>query len=645
LRFVLLCGLVLLLTISKIMSKIGRNDPCACGSGKKYKQCCLLKQAAPVAASNKKPPSKVDRSTLQEAAEHLQFGRLAQAEMVCRQILQIEPDQPDALQYLGLVAYHVGKNEVAVELIGKAVRLAPTASNCSNLGLAYQALGQLDAAIASYQKALVQQPNHAVAHNNLGNALKDQDKLEAALQHYRKAISYNPNFAEAYNNVGGALKNQGKLDQAADYFQKAISIRPDFSEAYTNLLFLKSFEVSLNSGDYLSLARGWEKTCVPASERQLARTKTFQRQALTGRRLRVGYVSGDYWHHAVSNFIGQIFAQHDRSKVEVFAYAASAKHDAVTDRLRASVEHWVSVVGMPDSVFLAQIEADQIDVLIDLSGHTQYERLKVFARRAAPVQASYLGYFASTGLTEMDYWIGDAVLTPAELDEQFSEQVWRLPRVWVSYHTMADAPKPDWQPAEDGSIWLGSFNNLGKLTPQTIALWANVLHALPEGRLLLKTKLLGDTGNQQRIFEAFGQHGIMPQRIELQGASNWADYMAAYHRLDISLDPVGGHSGGTISCDALWMGVPVIHALGDRATSRFTASILSAIGHAEWVCQSDAEYVQKTVALARDVAQRKTIRYSLREQMASSPLCDAKDLAKNLEEAYFLMFERWMGMS
>ncbi|MEJ1959078.1 MAG: hypothetical protein WDM70_06150 [Nitrosomonadales bacterium] len=224
----------------------------------------------------------------------------------------------------------------------------------------------------------------------------------------------------------------------------------------------------------------------------------------------------------------------------MFAYSTNEKKDTVTQRLQSLVDHWIFVAGTSDVGIRERIEADGIDVLIDLSGHTGLNRLGVFARRAAPVQAHYLGYFASTGLSEMDYWIGDDIVTPIEMEHQFSERIWRLPRVWVSYKTVLDAPEPDWRPADDGSIWIGSFNNLGKLTPATLALWGRVLAALPEGKLLLKSKELADAGNRQRILNILSGHGVSPERIDLQPGSNWVDYMAQYNRLDIALDPVGG---------------------------------------------------------------------------------------------------------
>jgi predicted O-linked N-acetylglucosamine transferase (SPINDLY family) len=433
------------------------------------------------------------------------------------------------------------------------------------------------------------------------------------------------------------------LNEAEASFRKALQIKPDFALAYSGLLFLHAYHATLDPVEYLSLARGWELACVPAAEREAAHRRSFGRPPPAGRRLKIAYVSGDFRQHAVSYFIEQLFARHNRARVELYAYSTAAMRDAVTERLQALAEHWLVVTGLSDEALRQRIEADGIDVLVDLSGHTAHNRLGAFARRAAPVQVHYLGYFASTGLTEMDYFIGDAVLTPPETDSHFRERVWRLPRIRASYDGRADAPEPAWQPDPAGTVWVGSFSNLGKLTPETFALWAQVLHALPQGKLLLKTRALADAGNCRRILDTMAGHGIAPQRIELQSSEvtpGWREHMAYYDRLDIVLDPVGAHGGYTTSCDALWMGVPVVTLEGDRMASRMTASILAAIGHAEWIAHSEAEYVDKVVALAGDRERRKALRSAQRECMAASPLCDAQDLASKLEEAYSEMFER-----
>jgi predicted O-linked N-acetylglucosamine transferase (SPINDLY family) len=281
-------------------------------------------------------------------------------------------------------------------------------------------------------------------------------------------------------------------------------------------------------------------------------------------------------------------------------------------------------------------------VLIDLSGHTGYNRLGVFALRAAPVQAHYLGYFATTGLTEMDYWLGDSIVLQESEDTHYSETIWRLPRVWVSYHGQDDAPLPNWSPKDNGTLLLGSFNNIKKMTPATLALWAKLLHALPEARLMLKTKGLADLANRKRIEDDMNALGIGVDRIELIGKTDhWASHMALYDRLDIALDPIGGVGGGTTTCDALWMGVPVVTLAGRQMIHRMTASMLDSIGHSEWIAETEDDYVAKVVALARDVEQRRSLRHGQRERMRNSPLCDAAGLAHSLEDAYEAMFDSW----
>ncbi|MBI3898551.1 MAG: tetratricopeptide repeat protein, partial [Gammaproteobacteria bacterium] len=562
-----------------------------------------------------------------------------------RRAIALEPGNAEAYNSLATALKNLGRMDEAIAGCRKAIAIRPDFAEAhNNLGLAYHAQGKLNEAIACYHQATSIKPDYAEAHCNWGAVLQLQNKPEPAAACFRMALSVRPDLVTAHYNLGIALCAQCNLEEALVSFNKALSLKPDYADAYTNLLFTCAYHSLLTPDEYLAQARGWELACVPEQERLAARNKKLGRVQLAGRRLRVGYISGDFRQHAVSYFVEQLFAHHDRSRVEIFAYATHTQEDAVTERLKVLADYWVPVMGLANVALLDRIEADGIDVLIDLSGHTGHNRMGIFARRAAPVQAHYLGYCASTGLTEMDYWIGDAILTPPKTDGHFCEQVWRLPRVWVSYDGQESAPLTGWQPAQDGTVWLGSFNNLGKLTPATFALWAKVLHALPEGKLLLKTKGLSDAGNRQRILDTMSGHGIALDRIELQASDltpGWAEHMAYYDRLDIALDPVGAMGGGTTTCDALWMGVPVVALEGDRMASRMTASMLNAIGHAEWVAQTEADYIDKIVALARDVKLRLSLRSGQRERMAASALCDAKGLAACLEDAYVEMFGRW----
>lgn len=607
--------------------------------------------------------------------------KFSEAETNCRQALHLNPDYGDAHLNLARILKQLDKPDEAMNSYRMALKANPqdaithcemgillhvqyklqeaevrfcwaleidpthAISHCA-LGNTLQAGGRLDEAIVSYRQAIEIKPDYAAAYSNLAQALQKSNKLDEAESTCRRAIEIAPDFAHAYYAMGGILLELARVDEATTAFQKALQIDPRYSSAHSNLLFLYGYYGVQQPEGYLAEARRWQQNCIPLQIRETARLKTFQRAPLKGRRLKVGYVSGDFRQHAVSYFIEQLFTQHDKTRLELFAYSTRGVRDEVTVRLEALTEHWTSIAGMSDTKALKQIESDDIDVIIDLAGHTAYSRPELFARRVAPVQAHYLGYFASTGLTEMDYWIGDKVLTPPEMDCHFSEQVWRMPRTWVSYEGKNDAPPSQWHPAQGGAVWLGSFNNLGKLTPATFVLWAKVLQALPNGKLLLKTKQLKYPATRQQILDTLAALGISADRIELQDGSttpDWSAHMTYYDRLDIALDPVGGIGGGTTTCDALWMGVPVITLEGDRMSSRMTASMLNAIDHADWVAHSDQDYIEKVVSLAQNVELRKSLRFNQRKRMAASPLCDAHNLAVSLETAYFEMFERWQN--
>ena len=574
-------------------------------------------------------------------------SRLDEAITCYRRALGLKPGYHEAQNNLGVALKAQGRLDEAIESFSKAASLRPDYAEAhNNLGIAFEFQGRLDEAVASYRRALQIKPDYAEAHNNLGVVLQTVSRLDEAARCYRQALVIKPDYADACNNLGNLLSNQGKLDEAAASYRQALAVKPDQADAYSNLLFLYGYHNLLSPERYLDEARGWEQACVPLSARQAAKHKRFRRPPLEGRRLKIGYVSGDYFQHPASYFLRQLFASHDRARTELFAYSTNRKRDAVTEEFMSLADHWIPLFGVDDATAVERIEADCIDVLVDLSGHTAYNRLGVFARRAAPVQAHYLGYFASTGLAEMDYWIGDEIITPPEADSQFTEEIWRLPRVWVSYEGRADAPPPGWRPDPGGIVWIGSFNNLKKLTDETLALWAKALHALPECRLLLKTFALADPGNCRRILDVMAGHGISADRIELHDSSitqSWSSHMSYYDRLDIALDPVGGLGGGTTTCDALWMGVPLVTLIGDRMPSRMTASMLHAIGYPEWIAQSEEDYIDKLTLLARSPESRMRLRADQRARMAQSTLCHAAGLAHELEDTYLRMCQRWQS--
>lgn len=565
------------------------------------------------------------------------LGRFDEAVASYDAALAVAPD--DLLAWLGrgYACSRLLRHGEALESIDRALALGEgTSETWHHHGHALAGLGRYLEAAESFRRAIALDPDNVDALCNLGHALTEVGEFTQAMEVLRRALALRPDYGELHINLGMAEHMLGRPEEAAAHFRAALRARPDNAAAYSNLLFVLAYSGLADAAAYLELARGWERAVLTPARLQEARERVFPRLS-QGRRLKIGYVSGDFRRHPVSYFIGQVLAHHDRAAVEVYAYHAYWRDDEVTQRLRGLVEHWVPIAELSDEAARERIAADGIDVLVDLAGHTNAARLGIFARRAAPVQAHYIGYFASTGLTEMDYWIGDAQVTPAATDSDFSERVWRLPRTWMSYDGRAEAPPIAWAPAPDGAIRLGSFNNLRKLTPATLRLWARVLRALPEARLVLKTRELGDAANCEYLWRTLEGEGVARGRVELIDAGatpDWGSHMDAYNRLDLALDPVGGMGGATTTCDALWMGVPVITLAGARMASRAASSMVTALGHAEWVAADEVEYVARAVALARDRDALTALRAGARERMAASPLCDARDLARCLEAAY-----------
>lgn len=570
-----------------------------------------------------------------------------QAVTAYRQALAIKPGFVTAYKNLAVVLLESGEATESLAVCDQAIKIDPGFAEAhSNRGNALKGLGNLKAAVAAYQEALHLDPNYAEAYVNLGSAYQDLNNLPDAIACYRRGLSLDPNHLEGLNNLASALRERGELAEAVTVYEQALSHKPDAAQTRSNLIFALAGQDRLSADEYLALARGWETACLPDHDRKQAKLRAVAKRDRVSDRLRIGYISGDFNRHVISCFIEPVLALHDRRRVEVFAYPTTLRRDEVTARIEASVEHWTPIVGMSDEEARQQIETDRIDVLLDLSGHTGGNRLGVFARRAAPVQAHYLGYCASTGLTEMDYWIADDILAPPASDTEFSETLFRLPRLSVAYGGSADAPVPTWRPRSDGIVRVGSFNRIDKISPACIALWARVLKVLPEAHLLIKIKLLGDASLRKRLLADFAGHGVDESRIELPDRSttpDWASHMAYYDQLDVALDPIGGPSGCTTTCDALWMGVPVVAMEGKHTATRMTTALLHAFNRPEWVARNEDEYIAKTVALGRDSSLRQDLRALQRAQMAAGPLCDSASLTVALENAYAHMSNKPIG--
>ena len=567
------------------------------------------------------------------------LGQLAAAEESFRQAVHCNPDHAGIYSNYGNVLCDDNRAAEAIELYRKALEIDPDfAEAWNNMGMALWSQGENETAIEYYQKALQLDTRSLAAYNNLGNAYNALGQYKKALSYYQQVLALDPDNAETLNNIGNSYNEQGQHETAYQYFRRVLEIKPQFKAAHSNLLFLLSYNVLRTPVEMLEAHREWDRIHGSVGRKH---AYTHPTTGDPGKRLRIGYVSPDFRLHAVSFFIEPILRNHHRQQVEVFCYAEISRPDNVTTHLQAQADHWRSTIGLTDEALAQQIHEDGIDILVDLAGHTAGNRLGAFSYKPAPVQASYLGYFTTTGLATMDYWISDEVLTPKDTVELSTETIYRLPRCCLSYQPPAEAPAVV-MPQND-RVTFGSFNHLSKISPATIALWSAVLHAVPTAQLLLKSKQLNDTAVQDKTRARFAEHGISAERlILLPMTPTVEEHLGIYGRVDIALDTIP-RTGGSTTTEALWMGVPVITLAGERFIERLSATMLSAIGLEALITRSREDFVACAAALAHDHERRTSLRADLRQRMAHSPLCDAADLCRILENAYRSMWRHHLS--
>ncbi len=578
---------------------------------------------------------------LKTALAHHQSGRLAEAEAIYRQVLAVDPQQADALHLLGLIAQHVGHHDDAVELIRQAITINPQAAvfHC-NLGISLDKLKRREEALVAYGRAIALKRDYPKALANMGIVLKALGRLEEAVVAYQEAIRIQPDIAETFGNLGNALKDKGEPEEAIAACRQAISLKPDFIEAHSSLVFFLNYQSCWDAQAILREHRQWAAQHAEPLRKFI---EPHRNERSTARRLRVGYVSPDFETHPVAFFVEGLLANHAPAEVEVYCYADITNPDAITARLEKYAGKWRRITGMVDSRVAGLVREDGIDILVDLAGHTDRNRLLVFARKPAPVQVSWLGYPNTTGLETMDCRLTDAFADPPGTTENLhTERLIRLRGCAWCYRPPEDAPPVGAPPVlEAGRITFGCFNAMPKINGPLLELWSRILHSVPGSRLLLKNGALRDPSVQQRVRAVLEGTGIAPERVELMGhVSGMANHLAAYGRVDIALDSHPYH-GTTTTCESLWMGVPVIAQAGKTHVSRVGVSLLCNVGLPELVAASQEEYVRITTELAGDLTRLAQLRSTLRERMAQSPLMDAPRFARDVESAYRQMWQAW----
>jgi predicted O-linked N-acetylglucosamine transferase (SPINDLY family) len=562
--------------------------------------------------------------------------KYAEAEAGYRQALRLRPDSADAHNNLGVALLEQGRPDAALAAFDEATRLGPAkASAHNNRGLALDRLGRRAEALESLHEALRLAPYDVDAQFNLGNVLLSLHRCDEAAAAFRRVVQLKPDHAGAHNNLGNALKDQGLLDEALGCYRAAVKLDPANVVSHSNLLLTLQYHPGVDATSRFAEHRRWaERHAPPLSPRPLR-----QAQPEPGRRLRVGYVSPDFCVHSVARFIEPVLDSHDHQAFEIVCYADVARPDRVTQRLHGLADRWRSITGVPDAQAAELIRRDEIDILVDLAGHTAGNRLPLFAHRPAPIQVTYLGYGYTTGMTAVDYCFTDAVLDPPGLTERYhTEEIVRLPEIAWCYQPDDNSPEVGPLPClEAGHVSFGAFHKLAKVTPEVLALWSRVLAALPGSRLLMVTGVGKET--DERLRATFAGHGIDLSRVELLPRKRWQDYMRLHGEVDLALDSFP-FNGGTTTCDSLWMGVPIITLAGDRYAARQGASLLSHLGLHDLIALTPEAYVDAAVRLANDAGRLRELRAGLRDRMKRSTLIDGRRFTRGLEEVYRRLWQQ-----
>jgi predicted O-linked N-acetylglucosamine transferase (SPINDLY family) len=611
--------------------------------------------------------------SFEQAVAAYRAGDFAGAEALIDQIVAVERNHGEALHLRALCKFKQGRVlDAAGDFDRATLLLAERPDVRWNAAAIYRSAGRLQDAEQQARAAVALAGQAAEAHNNLGTVLKDMGRNAESLEAFQAAVALKPGYGEAwsnmawlyatagraldaeaaarkaigcmpqdanaFNNLGTSLMLQDRLAEAGEAFAQALARFPGFAMAHSNMLFCLNYRTDLTPEAITQAYRGWD-------ERHAAPVRPAVPAAIANpdpyRRLKVGYVSPDFRHHAVSFFAEDLIAGHDRRQVEVTLYSAVTNPDAVTRRFEMMADRFVPVLGLTDAALADRIRADGIDILVDLAGHTGGNRLLTFARRPAPVQVAHMvGSGATTGLSCFDGYMTDDLLSPPGSDGCYSEPLVRLPALPLVYRPPEGMPPVAPLPAlKARTVTFGCFSRTARINDGVLDAWARILLGVPGARLVLNAKAFQEEGARQRFRDAFGQRGISADRLTLVYTTPQTTTWAAYNGIDIALDPFP-HNAGTTTFEALWMGVPVVSLRDRPPVGRFGDAILSPVGLGDWVFDTVDDYVAHAIAAARDIKALARLRADLRHKVETSPFCDAGGQARAVEGAYRLLWQR-----
>lgn len=561
-------------------------------------------------------------------------GQIPEAEALYRRALASDPMHADTHNALGVVLKDLGRSSDALKSWERAIQLAPRmAAAHNNMGTMLRLLRQPEPAIKHLREAVRLEPNDATAMANLAHALLEIGQVIAADRIARRLISVHPKNAGGPLMLGFALTHEAKIEEAVAAFQQSLRLKPGTALPISNALFASLYSDQRDAARHLEFHRDMAG--------QLEVGPPFAKRAVSwdsNRPIRIGYLSPDFRRHPVSYFLEPILSNHDRARVTPVCYSLSAATDEFTEKLKRQSGEWRDCDGWTDDRLGECIVADEIDILVDLAGHTAHNRCTLLRRKPAPIQALYIGYPCTTGIPEVDWIIADDRVCPAECEQWYVERVARMAGSFWCYQPWPSAPEPGPMPCEkNGFITFGSFNTLPKISDLCVRLWARILAAVPGSQLVLRALAYADEAVREATRQRFVALGIEGSRIFVEPPIAGLElFLAEYRRIDIALDTLP-YNGGTTTCETLWMGVPVVTTIGSHFFGRMSYSLLHSIGMQELAATDDEAYVRIAVELANDPASLATVRDGLRERMRASAICDAPRAAREVEDLFAMM--------
>ena len=570
---------------------------------------------------------------LKSAQEAINKNQNTEAERLLFEALKIDPLNADVLHNLGIIAYTTGRIKDALEHFSSAAEKKENDPQILyNYATVLFEIGHYSDALKTFSKVLNLKPDHVPALNKSCTIVGIMGNVKLAEKICKSIIEKDPSFVEAYNNLGNAYKDQGKIEEAIQYYRKALNIKPDFTTAASNLLLCLNYSIGKDQQFVFNEHLEWEKRVFSSGSPKISPPRFSIKDKPY---IHIGYISSDFRIHSVGYFIDPIIANHNKDQFKIFCYADVSCPDSTSERIKKHSSKWHSIYTKEDGDIIKLIREDEIDILVDLAGHSGNNRLTLFLAKPAPVQITYLGYPNTTGLSTMDYRLTDKWADPEGYDTFYTEKLYRLSGGFLCYRPPEDVPGVTEAPAlKNGYITFGSFNNLPKINSDTIAVWSEILHAVPASKLVIKTKPFNDTEVMACYKDSFKKYGIEDERLLFNGHSlSSKEHLNWYNRIDIALDTFP-YNGTTTTCEALLMGVPVVTLAGSNHAGRVGCSILSMVGLTDMIASDSRHYIKIASNLAENSPYLTGRRKGLRDNLLESSLCDGAGFTRILEKAY-----------